>query len=119
MFKKILVIVIIIVAVIILIGLFRQIYAALGTDKRLEELLESVGSLERENKQFKKDLAQAESYDSVEEVARNDLSLAMPNETVIVVPENLIEKAMMPEEKPVEIAVPNWQGWLKLFALKR
>lgn len=115
MFKKLIVIVIVIVAIIILIGLVRQINFALGSDARLNKLLEDVGSLERENKELKRELAGAESFESVEEVARNDLNLAFPGETVVIVPEGLIQKVLMPEEKPIEIKIPNWEGWLKLF----
>jgi len=115
MFKKFLVIVIVIVAIIILIGLGRQINFALGSDKRLNVLLEDVGNLERENKELKKELASAQTYNSVEEVARNELNMSFPDETVVIVPEDLIQKVLMPVEKPIEIKSPNWEGWLKLF----
>lgn len=115
MYKKLLVIVIIIVAVIILISLVRQISFALNTDKRLDRLLEDVGSLEKENKQLKKELASAGSYDSVEEIARNDLNMSMPDETIVVIPEEMIKRILTPEKKIEEIKAPNWQGWLKLF----
>lgn len=119
MIKKFLVIVIIIVAIIILIGLGRQIYTALGADRRLNQILEDVGALERENKQLKKELAEAETFNSVEEIARNDLNMSLPNETVVIIPQNLIDKVLTPSPKPVEIKIPNWQGWLNLFNLNR
>lgn len=115
MFKKLLVIVIVIVAIIILIGLVRQINFALGSDKRLNMLLEDVGSLERKNKELKKELSSAQTYDSVEEIARNDLNMSFPDETVVIIPQELIQKVLKPEEKPIEIKTPNWKGWLKLF----
>lgn len=115
MLKKLLVIVIVIVAIIILIGLVRQINAALGSDKRLEQILDNVSKLEKENKDLKKQLVEAETYDSVEEVARNDLNMSFPDETVVIVPEELIQKILRPQEKPIEIKVPNWEGWLRLF----
>jgi cell division protein FtsB len=115
MYKKLSVIVIIIVAIVILIGLVKQISFALGSDKRLNQLLEDVGSLERDNKQLKKELAQAESYDSVEEIARNDLNMSLPNETVVIIPQEMVDKVLTPDVKPPEIKIPNWQGWLRLF----
>lgn len=115
MAKKLLVIVIVIMAIIILMGLIRQINFALGSDARLNKLLEDVGSLEKENKELKKELASAETYDSVEEVARNDLNMSFPDETVVIIPEELIQKVLKPEEKPVEIKISNWEGWLKLL----
>jgi hypothetical protein len=77
--------------------------------------LEDVGSLERDNKQLKKELAQAESYDSVEEIARNDLNMSLPNETVVIIPQEMVDKVLTPDVKPPEIKIPNWQGWLRLF----
>lgn len=115
MLKKLLVIVIVIVAIIILIGLIRQIYDALGSDKRLEQMLEDVGNLERENKGLKKELAISETYDSVEEIARNNLNMSFPDETIVIIPEELIQKVLKPEEKPIEIKTPNWERWLRLF----
>lgn len=115
MYKKILVIVIIIVAVIILVGLTRQIISALGSDKRLDQVLEDVGKLERDNRELKKELAQAESLESIEEIARDDLNLSLPNETIVVMPESLIDRVVNPppEYKPEKPA--NWEGWMRLF----
>lgn len=115
MFKKLVVIVIIIVAIIILVGLMRQIYSALGSDKRLDQVLEDVGKLERENKSLKKELVQAESLDSIEEIARDDLNMSLPNETVVIVPEDLIDKVVNPPPEYVEPKPANWEGWVRLF----
>lgn len=115
MFKKLLVIVIIIVATFILIGLGRQIITALGADKRLDQLLEDVGRAQKENQELKKALVEAQSLDSVEEIARNDLNMSLPDETVVIIPEELIQKILTPVKKTEEVKIPNWQGWLRLF----
>ena len=115
MFKKFLVIVIIIVAVIILVGLMRQIYTALGADNRFNQVLEDVNKLERENKDLRKQLAQAESLDSIEEIARDDLNMSLPNETVVVVPENLIDRVVNPPPPYTPPKPSNLEGWLRLF----
>ncbi len=115
MFKKIIVIVIIIVAIIILVGLTRQIYAALGSDKRLDQVLEDVGKLERQNRELKKELAQAESLDSIEQIARDDLNMSLPNETVVIVPESLIDRVVNPPPEYVPPKPANWEGWARLF----
>src|SRR5688500_18376363 len=115
MFKKFLVIVIIIVAIIILIGLTRQIYSALGSDNRFNQVLNDVNKLERENKDLKRQLAQAESLDSIEEIARDDLNMSLPNETVVVVPENLIDRVVNPPPIYTAPKPSNLEGWLRLF----
>lgn len=115
MFKKILVIVIIIVAIVILVGLSRQIYTALGSDKRFNQVLDDVSKLERENRDLKRQLAQVESLDSVEEIARDDLNMSLPNETVVIVPEDLIERVINPPPEYTPPKPQNWEGWLRLF----
>jgi cell division protein FtsL len=115
MFKKLLVIVIIIVALIILVGLIRQIYAALGSDKRFNQVLEDVNKLERDNKDLKRELAQAESLNSVEEIARDDLNMSLPNETIVVVPEDVIDRVVNPPPPYTPPKPANWEGWLRLF----
>lgn len=115
MFKKILVIVIIIVAIIILISLVRQIYAALGSDSRFDQVLGDVSKLERENRELKKELAQAESLESIEEIARDDLNMSLSNETVVIVPETLIDRVVNPPPEYVPPKPANWEGWARLF----
>lgn len=115
MFKKFIVIVIIIVAAIILIGLTRQIIDALAVDKRFDRVLEDVTTLERENRQLKKELAEAESLDSIEELARDDLNMALPNETIVVIPEYTIERVVNPPPVFLPEKPSNWEAWMRLF----
>lgn len=115
MLKKITVIVIIIMALIIIIGLIKQIITALGSDKRFEQSLEEVNKLERENKQLKKELTFSDSLESVEEIARDNLNMALENETIVIIPKDLIDKILTPIKKPEEFKIPYWQGWLRLF----
>lgn len=115
MFKKLIVIVFIIVALIILVGLSRQIYDALGVDKRFDIVLEDVTKLEKENRELKKQLAQAESLDSIEQLARDDLNMALPNETIVVIPENTIDKVVNPPPSFLPGPVPNWEAWMRLL----
>jgi cell division protein FtsL len=115
MFKKLLVIVIIIVALIILVSLTRQIYTALGADKRFNQVLEDVGKLERDNRELKKELAQAETLNSIEEVARDDLNMSLPNETVVIVPEDMIDRVVNPPPEYTPPKPANWEGWFRLL----
>lgn len=118
MFKKLLVIVIIIVALIILISLMRQIYTALGADKRFNQVLEDVGKLERDNRELKKELAQAETLNSIEEIARDNLNMSLPNETIVIVPEDLIDRVVNPPPEYVPPKPANWEGWFRLLITK-
>ena len=113
--KIIFIIVIVIVAVSILTGLSKQIANALSSSQRLEEEANRVTQLTEKNNQLKKELAQAQSPDAIEKIARDELNLAKPGETVVVIPEDLITKVIEDGKPKIEPKVPNWQGWLKLF----
>lgn len=115
MFKKLIVIVIIIVAGVILIGLSRQIYDALWVDKRFDTVLEDVTNLEKENRELKKELTKAESLDSIEQLARDDLNMALDNETIVVIPENTIERVVNPPPVFLPEKPSNWEAWFRLF----
>lgn len=113
--KTISIIVIVIVAVGILTSLSKQIVTALNASQRLDDQAARVTKLAEKNNQLKKELADSQSPDNIEKIARDELNLAKPGETVVVIPEELITKVIDDQKPKVEPILPNWQGWLKLF----
>lgn len=100
----------------ILLGLTKQITSALQSGERLNRQAEEVNKLQEENKQLKDNLERVKSYQSWEGIARDKLNLSRPGETVVVVPDDYINRTIqMYEYKPMEVHIPNWQGWLNLF----
>lgn len=109
------IIVIIIVAIVILVSLARQINEALISGTRLDESAEEVNKLQEKNRNLKEKLSGTQKYEKIEEIARNKLNLGKPGETVVIIPEEMIDNVLK-VQKPVEIVKsPNWQGWLRLF----
>lgn len=113
--KIISVIVIVIIAISILTGLGKQIAAALNASKRVEEQANRVTRLTEKNNQLKKQLVQAQTPDAIEKIARDQLNLSKPGETIVVIPDELITKVLEEAKPKEEPKIPNWQGWLKLF----
>jgi cell division protein FtsB len=113
--KAITIIVIVIVAVGILTGLSKQIVNALNSSQRLDEETNKVTKLTQKNNQLKKELALSQSPDAIEKVARDELNLGKPGETVVVIPDELISKVIEESKPKIEPKLPNWQGWLRLF----
>jgi cell division protein FtsB len=113
--KTISIIVIVIVAVSILTGLSKQIINALNSSQRLEDEANRVTKLTQRNNQLKKELALSQSPDAIEKIARDELNLGKPGETVIVIPDELITKVIEDSKPKIEPKLPRWQGWLKLF----
>lgn len=107
-------------AIVLLLGFFyalgKQIFDALDKGKRLDIETEDLARLQKKNFELKKKLAEVQSLQFIEERARNKLNLARPNETVIIIPQEVLDKVLKEweEEKKTETS-PNWQGWLKLF----
>lgn len=113
--KTITIVIIFIVASLILTGLFRQIQSALKASQRLDQAADEVLKLQDKNRQLKNKLTEVQSPDFVEQVARDKLGLAKPNETVVVVPKETLEKVLAANNPPAEVKIPNWQGWLRLL----
>jgi cell division protein FtsB len=113
--KAITIIVIVIVAVSILTGLSKQIINSLSASQRLDDEANRVTKLTQRNNQLKKELALSQSPDAIEKIAREELNLGKPEETVVVIPEELISKEIEDNKPKIEPKLSNWQGWLKLF----
>lgn len=113
--KTFLMIVIILIGLLVLIGLVRQIIAALQSGERMDRLLDEVGLLQAENKRLQDELVEVQQLDFIEEIARNKLNLARPDETIMIIPQEIIDKVLSLSKPVEEPALPNWQAWLKLF----
>ena len=115
--KILTIIVIIIVAIAILTGLARQIASALEAGKRLDQAADTVSALQDKNRELKVKLTEVKSPQYIEQIARNKLNMAKPDDTVIVIPKELINKVLGVNTKVEQIKLPNWQGWLKLVGI--
>ncbi len=113
--KRIAFIITIIIGVSIVFALTKQIISALESGKRLDQAVDKVTQLQSENRKLKQNLEKAEDIDTIEETLRDDLNMGLPNETIVVVPEELIQRTLESQKPPPEVKIPNWQGWLKLF----
>jgi cell division protein FtsB len=113
--KVISIIVIVIVAISILTGLSKQIVTALNASKRVEEQANRVTKLTEKNNQLKKELVQAQTPDAIEKIARDELNLSKPGETIVMIPDELITRVVEESKPKEEPKLANWEGWLKLF----
>ena len=93
----------------------QQIFKALQAEGRLDEKVEQLVKVQDENRELKLKLAETESYQFIERVARNNLNLARPEETMVIIPKGEIDQIINANKLNPEVKMPNWQGWLKLF----
>ena len=115
MVKKVSTAIFIIIGIIIIFNLGKQIATALNSGNRLDQAVSDLGNLQAQNQQLRQELVRAQSYEYIEKTARDELNMAKPNETVVIIPENVLDQVMNPPKKPEPPKVPNWQRWLQLI----
>ncbi len=102
-------------SVLIIFGLIRQIGNALDAGERFDQVAHDVGSLQEENGKLIKQSEEIQKYEFIENVARDKLNMSKSNETVVIIPEEDIQRMLDAQKPTPEPKLANWQGWLKLF----
>ena len=115
MVKKISATIIIILGILIIFNLGKQIFNALNAGNRLQDDALALAALQGRNNQLKQQLYYAQSYSYVEKTARNELNMAKPGETVVIIPQQVVEQVINAGKKPQPIIIPNWKLWLNLI----
>lgn len=115
MHKKIGLTIFFLIIVLIIYSLISQILGASKSGDRLSKAAEELTKLQMENKELKNRLALIKSSSFVEQQARDKLGLAKPGETVVVIPQEALDKVLGASKKIEEIRLPNWLGWWRVF----
>ncbi|KKQ65665.1 MAG: hypothetical protein US86_C0009G0033 [Candidatus Daviesbacteria bacterium GW2011_GWA2_38_24] len=115
MIRRVITIIFVTVALILIVGIVRQIYDALQSSKRLDAAADNFSKLQEENVRLKKRLTEVQEADFIEQQARNELNMVLPNETVVIIPEEELEKTVNLYKKVEPPKVPNYLKWLKLL----
>lgn len=104
---------------VLLLGFFyslgKQIYDSLEVSNRLDQETEQLVKLQQKNNELKKKLAEVGTINFIEQQARDKLNQARPNETVIIIPPQEIDKILGAQKEKIAEVIPNWSAWLKLF----
>lgn len=110
--------VLLIIGIYLVVSLSRSILLFWSKQDVLKKAEQKVALDMKKNQELSEQLAQVRSQEFVEEQARNKLNLARPNETVVVVPKDLVGQIatysgqIKGENKP---GIPNWKQWWNLF----
>lgn len=113
--KKIGIASIIIIVLFIAYNLIGQIIVAVSSSERLSEAAEELYQMEVKNKELKKILSEIKSTDFIEKQARDKLGLAKEGETVVIIPQEALERVLGESKRIENIELPNWLGWWKVF----
>lgn len=115
MIRKIILTLVLILTIFAIFNLVRQTSLALQASKRLDKDLHDLNAIQKQNTDLRNKLSLTQQADFIEQQARDKLNRAKDNETVVIIPEDLIQKVLSANIKPVKVKLPNWQAWLKLF----
>lgn len=95
--------------------LFRQISESFQAAKRLDTEVETLTKLQKKNSDLKKRLAEVGTTRFIESQARDKLNMSREGETVVIIPQDELNKVLGVWEEKKEEVLPYWQGWVKLF----
>lgn len=115
MSKKIVFIAGLIVSLIFGYSLINQISGGLKAGDRLSGATGELYSLQIKNRELKEKLKEVNSYQFIEQQARDKLGLTREGETLIIIPDNKLQQVLGEAKKGEQARLPNWQGWLKVF----
>jgi len=101
----------------LIVVLSQNLREVLSVRGRVKEAKGKVEELEQEQARLKESLKEVESVEFVEQQIRDELMLAKPGETVMVVPKGTEDEGgeFPPSPEATEDTVANWQKWARLF----
>jgi cell division protein FtsB len=108
---------ILLVLVVIFVSLLKSFLGLLQTKERFLVAQQEVERLEEEKNKLEAEYVYEDEAYVAEKQLRDSLGLGKPNETVVILPDELVEKTIE-ERKKVEEEVeelPNWKKWWQLF----
>jgi cell division protein DivIC len=112
--RKILAIGLLIFELYLIINLSRSIIDLWDKQGEVKKTADHIEELRMKNKQLESQLSYVQTKEFAEREARDKLGLVRPGETVVVIPQNVLQAASAAAE-PVPV-VPNWMQWWRLFA---
>lgn len=104
-----------ILAVFLIINLTRGVRETWQKGARIKEEQRRVDELKTQNQKLKDELEYAKSDDYLEKAAREKLNLAKPGETVVILPQEQLEKQVKAKKNIVNTNSPKWQQWLSFL----
>lgn len=103
---------VVVVSLVFIVTLSRSIFDLWQKRDMVRERQKELTRVSAENEGLKKKLSEADSPEFIEREARERLGLVKEGEAIVLIPK--ATAAGMLEEQS-EIALPNWQQWLRLF----
>ncbi|MBI2036391.1 septum formation initiator family protein [Candidatus Microgenomates bacterium] len=111
--RKIIAIIIFAFEAYLIITLSRSVWELWGKRDEYSKIQEKVAQLKEENNRRQSEARYVQTPQFIEKEAREKLNLVKPDETLVIIPQNVLKEATA-AASPAPILAP-WQQWLKLF----
>jgi cell division protein FtsB len=110
---------IIVFQILLIISLVRGIQLSQKSSSRIDGLQQTKTKLEEEQSLLRLQEAEVNSPEYLEKVAREELHLSKPGETVVIMPENVVVKTESDEDNQQVIRdEPIWKRWIMILSGK-
>jgi cell division protein FtsB len=112
-YKKIAFFVIMLIGFLTINNLAHSIYVIWQKQDLITKAQQNLDAVKAENQKLKHDISQVNQPQFIETQARDNLSLAKPNEAVVVIPTGTVLGKQVTH--PLTDTQPNWQKWWDYF----
>ncbi len=105
--------------ILLIVSLVRNIRKTLEAEDRIGRKEVRVAELEKENQELQERLENITGEEFAERQLREKLGLAKEGETIVVLPDEEVLRALAPERREPEVTLPkpNWKEWANLFGV--
>lgn len=114
--RKIILYGVIIFQILLIVSLVRGIQLSSKSRSRITDLEERKSQLMQESQKIKEEGEYVQSPHYLEKVARDELNMAKPGETVVIVPDNLRMTSRGESEEREAGEKENWQKWWEVLS---
>lgn len=111
--RKLIAISILVFEAYLIISLANSVWDLWKKQEAIDTARERVEHLEAENSRLMGTLEYVKSDEFVEKEAREKLNLVKPGETIVVIPQSVLQAATA-SAAPIP-PPPNWEQWIRLF----
>ncbi|MEK7127342.1 MAG: septum formation initiator family protein [Patescibacteria group bacterium] len=103
---------VIIIGLILIVNTVRAIVQAWQAGDRVDRRGQKINLLEKENEKIKQKIAEVESPEYLEQIARDKLNLSKPGEEIVILPKDIFAT---PSANLNVDTRSNWQKWRDLI----
>jgi cell division protein FtsL len=117
--RKIVLYGVIVFQVLLIVSLVRGLQLSRKSSSRIESMQQTISKLEEERKALKTQEQEVSSPEYLERVAREELHLSKPGETVVIIPDSVVVQTEVDSENEGAVQETTiWKRWIAILSGK-